>query len=191
MLKKNKILVLIASLLLFLVYAFPIWKIALEAPQYPEGLGLLIWVDKITGVNENDLQTLNGLNHYIGMKEIKPESIPELKIIPYVIGFFILSGLLIAFKGNEKWIIAWIFLFIVVGFVGIYDFYQWEYNYGHDLNSNAPIKVPGASYQPPLIGSKQLLNIKAISAPYIGSIIIFISIALAWIAQSSESKHKT
>ena len=123
------------------------------------------------------------------MKEINPESIPELKIIPYVIAFFMISGLGIAYKGNEKWIIAWILLFVIAGFIGIYDFYQWEYDYGHNLNPNAPIKVPGANYQPPLLGSKQLLNIKAISSPYIGSIIIFASIILVWFAQFSESKR--
>ena len=56
---------------------------------------------------------------------------------------------------------------------------MWEYNYGHDLNPNAPIKIPGMSYQPPLLGSEKLLNITATSIPYIGTWIIGITIMLA------------
>ena len=48
------------------------------------------------------------------------------------------------------------------------DFYRWNYEYGHNLDPNAAIKVPGMSYQPPLIGYKQLLNFGAYSIPDIG-----------------------
>jgi len=55
----------------------------------------------------------------------------------------------------------------------------WSYDYGHDLDPNAAIKIPGMTYQPPLIGSKQLLNIKATSLPDIGFYISVVSIVLA------------
>lgn len=186
--KKSRYLIAFSSLLLILVYFLPIWMISIEAPQYPEGMGLYIWINQITGENENDLRTLNGLNHYIGMKEIEPDSIPELVIIPYVILFFLIFGLFNSIKGNKKLILVWIGLFCLMGIVGIYDFWVWEYDYGHNLNPNAPIKVPGMNYQPPLIGEKQLLNINALSLPYIGSFIIFISIALNMLAYFLQSK---
>lgn len=175
----SKKILFVSSLILILVYFFPIWSIDLQAPQYPEGLGLKIWINQISGQKEFDLQNINGLNHYIGMKPINPEDIPELKIMPFIIGFMILFGLFNAFKGNRKTVITWIILFIILGAIGLYDFYIWEYNYGHNLSPDAPIKVPGMSYQPPLIGSKQLLNIKAVSLPDISSFIILISILLA------------
>jgi copper chaperone NosL len=68
---------------------------------------------------------------------------------------------------------------------------MWEYNYGHNLNPDAPIKVPGMTYQPPLIGSKQLLNIKAVSLPDISSIIILISVVLAVIAIYLDKKKNS
>lgn len=174
----SKILLLISSIILILVYFFPIWSIDLEAPQYPEGLGLRIYINEVTGQKDFDLQNINGLNHYIGMKPINPDDIPELKIMPYVIGIMIFFGLFNAFKGKQKTVIAWIILFLIFGAIGLYDFYMWEYNYGHNLDPNAPIKVPGMYYQPPLIGSKQLLNITAVSLPSISSFIILISIIL-------------
>jgi copper chaperone NosL len=187
----SKKIILVASLILIGVYFFPIWSIDLIAPQYPEGLGLKIWINEVTGKKENDLQNINGLNHYIGMKPINPDDIPELRIMPFVVGFMILFGLFNAFKGNKKTIYAWIIIFVLLGAVGLYDFYIWEYNYGHNLNPDAPIKVPGMTYQPPLIGSKQLLNINAVSLPDIGSFIILISIALNVVALIIDKKKSS
>ncbi|MFN3874036.1 MAG: hypothetical protein ACK4R9_13635 [Ignavibacterium sp.] len=184
----SKKILFLSSLILIGVYFFPLWNINLEAPQYPEGLGLRIWVNQITGFKENDLQNINGLNHYIGMKPIVPDDIPELKIMPFAIGFMIAFGLFNAFKGNRKTVYIWIILFLILGATGLYDFYIWEYNYGHNLDPNAPIKVPGMTYQPPLIGSKQLLNINAISLPSVSSYLILISIVLALVALIIDKK---
>lgn len=176
--KLSRILTIIASIILILVYFFPIWSISLEAPQYPEGLGLLIYVDKIVGQKEKDLENINGLNHYIGMKHIEPESIPELKFMPLIIAFFIVLGLVTAFY-TKKWLkYFWLVLFILVTFIGIYDFYMWEYDYGHNLNRNAAIKIPGMAFQPPLIGGLQLLNFYVTSWPHLGVLIIGLSIIL-------------
>jgi len=184
----SKKLLLASALILVGVFLFPLWNINLEAPQYPEGLGIRIWVNQITGYKENDLQSINGLKHYIGMKPINPDDIPELKIMPFAIGFMILFGLFNSFKGNRKTVYAWIILFLILGAIGLYDFYVWEYNYGHNLSPDAPIKVPGMSYQPPLIGSKQLLNINAVSLPSISSFIILISVLLAVMAIIVDKK---
>ena len=166
--KRSRILIAIAALLLGLVYVAPLWRIELEAPQYPEGLGMLIGVSNIEGMSPNDLQNINGLNHYIGMAAIVPDSIPELRIMPWVFGFFILSGLLVALIGRRKLFYVWTVAFTVMALVGMADFYKWEYDYGHDLDPTAAIQVPGLSYQPPLIGSRQILNFKATAWPGIG-----------------------
>jgi len=187
---KSRVLIAFAALMLILTFFFPLWKIDLNAPQYPEGLGLRIWLDKISGLKPNDLQSINGLNHYIGMKEIIPDSIPELKIMPYIIIFMIAFGLFNAYLKNRKLVYIWLILFVILGAVGLYDFYMWAYDYGHNLNPNAPIKVPGMTYQPPLIGSKQLLNITAVSLPSVAAIIIFISMFLNIAALYVDSKRK-
>lgn len=180
-----------AAIILAGIYLFPIWSISLEAPQYPEGIGLNIWINKIEGKAEHDLQNINGLNHYIGMKKITPESIRELTLMPPIIGFMIISGVLVAIFGNRKWILAWLLTFILLAMVGLADFYLWEYDYGHNLDPSAAIKIPGMSYQPPLIGSKQLLNFNATSLPHIGFFFALISIGFAaWSWASEKSIHK-
>ena len=62
---------------------------------------MYIWLYTINGHHPHDLDNINGLNHYIGMKEIVPDSIPELKLMPYIMGFMILLAL-IAYFINKK-----------------------------------------------------------------------------------------
>jgi copper chaperone NosL len=79
---------------------------------------------------------------------------------------------------------------ILVGIAGLYDFWRWEYNHGHNLSPDAPIKVPGMSYQPPLLGCKELLNITACSWPHIGGILLFIVLGILFWIWYNEYKHK-
>lgn len=175
MTKRSVIIVFVASLLLVSTYFLPLWRITLEAPQYPGGLQLDIYINKIGGQDENILQNINILNHYIGMKKIIPEAIPELKILPIVVAFFIALGIATALIKKKFLLLVWLGLFIVFGVLSMYDFYLWEYDYGHNLDPTAPIKVPGMVYQPPLFGSKMLLNFKATSLPASGAIMMIIS----------------
>ena len=71
---------------------------------------------------------------------------------------------------------------VIIGILGIYDFYLWEYDYGHDLSDMAPIKVPGQAYQPPLIGGKWLLNFYATSWPNWGALFFALPMLLAGFA---------
>ncbi|HRK60409.1 MAG TPA: hypothetical protein PLI74_12255, partial [Candidatus Kapabacteria bacterium] len=102
----SKLIMIIGSLLLIGVYFFPIWSISLDAPQYPEGIGLKIHVNTIVGNEENDLNNINNLNHYIGMKRIEPESIKELQYMPYIIGFMALSGVIIGIVASRKLVLS-------------------------------------------------------------------------------------
>lgn len=187
--RRSKTLMLTASLILIGAYFLPIWEISLEAPQYPEGLGLKIWINSIGGQNRGDLNKVNNLNHYIGMKEIVPEAIPELKIMPVVIGIMILFGLLAALSGKRALVYIWTLLFIIMGIAGMVDFYLWEYDYGHNLDPNAAIKIPGMNYQPPLLGSKQLLNFTATSLPGIGGHLVWLSMVLGILASFREFRN--
>ncbi len=169
----------LGALLLGALYLLPLWHIALKAPQYPEGIGMYIWVDQITGQKPHDLQNINGLNHYIGMKPIDPDAIPELRFMPVALGALIASGLGAALWGRRRGLYLWTAAFTAGALAGLADFYRWGYDYGHSLDPTAAIKIPGMSYQPPLLGSKQILNFIATSLPAAGGWIAFLVLALA------------
>lgn len=155
----------VLALALLALFALPLWHVALLAPQYPEGLGFHIWVNRMTG----DLQSINGLNHYIGMQAIEPDSIPELRLMPWALGGLVAAGLVAAAWGRRAALTAWVALLGVGALAGLADFWKWGHDYGHNLDPTAAIKIPGMSYQPPVLGSKQLLNFHATSLPAAGA----------------------
>ena len=99
----SRILVLAASLLMIGGFFLPVWQIDLSAPQYPEGLGMKIWIDKLSG----DIDIINGLNHYIGMKHIKAEMFPEFSYMKYILGALIGIGLLVTALGKKPVLYTW------------------------------------------------------------------------------------
>ena len=186
--KLSIILLSISGIGLVISIFVPIWAIYLEAPQYPEGLGMFLHANKITG----DYEIINGLNHYIGMKTIHQEDFWEFKVLPYALGFFAVLAFLFAFLKKKWGLYLFTVLFLLFGIAFMIDFWLWEYDYGHNLNPNAPIIVPGMSYQPPLLGFKQLLNFGAYSYPDVGGWIMFavgiISLVLSVLEFKSSNK---
>jgi copper chaperone NosL len=160
----TRLILILSGLGLIAVLFVPLWTIDLQAPQYPEGLALIIYPNGLGG----NVEIINGLNHYIGMKTLHTEDFFEFKVLPYLIGFFAVAFLVVGAIGRRKWMYILLSLYIVFGVIAMVDFYKWEYNYGHDLNPHAAIQVPGMAYQPPLIGYKQLLNFSAYSIPAMG-----------------------
>ena len=170
----TRFITLAAAVSLVAVIFLPLWRIELSAPQYPEGLNLIIYPNKLGG----DVEVVNGLNHYIGMRTLHAEDFVEFAVLPYIIGVFAVFGFLTFFI-NRKWFFTiWTGLFLLFAVVAMVDFYRWEYNYGHNLDPTAPIRVPGMAYQPPLIGYKQLLTFGAYSIPDAGGW-IFVAIGLS------------
>ena len=113
-----RLLMLAAAVLLAALFVFPMWSITLIAPQYPHGVTMHIWINKLGGDEPAVLQNINILNHYVGMKYIEPESIPELKYFPYVIMTMMGLGLIFAWL-NKRWMfLAWTVLLIVLAAAG-------------------------------------------------------------------------
>lgn len=163
---------------LLAVIILPIWRIELIAPQYPEGLELLIYSNNLGG----QVDIINGLNHYIGMKVLNVDDFIEFKVLPYIIAVYAALFLFTGLLGRRKMVYVLFGLFLLFGIVAMVDFYIWLYDYGHNLDPNAAIKVPGMAYQPPLLGYKVLLNFIAFSIPDTGGwIFIGCGIALAFV----------
>lgn len=179
----SRIAILVAGLALVAVLFTPIWRIELTAPQYPEGLTLLIHANKLAG----SVEIINGLNHYIGMKTLHTDDFVEFKVLPGIILFFSALFILSAIIAGRKLMYFLFGLFVTFGVLAMVDFWRWEYDYGHNLDPNAAIIVPGMAYQPPLIGFKQLLNFGAYSIPDIGGwifigagLILLVCVVLEW-----------
>lgn len=184
---------IVGSLLLLGLFKFPLWNIMLGAPQYPDPLGMNIFIQGIEGNEEFDIQNIDGLNHYIGMKTIpKVEEMWEFDVFPKVIAFMVALGVLIGVLGffgkvSYKWFLGWFILMSVLGALGMYDFNLWLIDYGTDLDPKAimaytqPDGTP-MSYKPPLIGYQKMLNFDVDSWPATGAYMIFIGMLLTLVA---------
>ena len=181
-----------AALLLAISPLLPIWRISLLAPQYPEGMGMVIRLNTIEGAKENDLENINHLNHYIGMRLIEPADMPELAYMPWVVVGIAAAGFVVAALGWRPAVYAWALVFGAGAIGGMADFWWRMYTYGHTLDfAHAAIQIPGLAYQPPLIGSKQIANFTASAWPASGGIAITLAAALTlaavWLSFQSRA----
>ncbi len=184
---------IVGPLLLLGLYVFPLWTIMLGAPQYPDPLGMNIHIDGIRGVNEFDIQNIDGLNHYIGMKTLpKPEEMWEFSTFPLVIGIMIGLGVFIGILGyfkkvNYKWFLGWFIVMSILGALGMYDFNEWMVDYGTNLDPNAIMKLANPdgtpmTYKPPLFGHTKMLNFDVTSLPATGAWCMFTGMMLTIVA---------
>lgn len=192
--KQSNLFMITGALLLIGLFFLPMWNITLEAPQYPEPIGMDIYINKFADAHPNDIKNINIMNHYVGMQDI-PENIPEFKLFPYFAVGMIVLGVAIGFIGKKNLYLAWCGVMIILGSIAIYDFYLWEYDYGHNLKETAAIKftTPDGepmAYQPPLIGSKMILNFKAISMPRIATYMMFIGMVFSVLAFKQAKKEE-
>ena len=190
--KKSKIIMIVGALLIIALFFFPLWRITIEAPQYPEAIGMYIWINKIADMEPNDIKNINLMNHYIGMKDI-PLHLSEFDLFPYVIGVMSFLGVIAGFIGKRKLYITWVVTMAILGTLGMYDFYLWEYEYGHNLDPHASIQFMDTegnpmAYQPPLIGNKMLLNFMARSWPATGAYFLLSGMILSVVAFYVDKK---
>ena len=143
----------------------------MEAPQYPSGLSLDIYAYKLEGGNDGQhLAEINTLNHYIGMRSLDREALGDLDWIPFALGALAIFTLRVAAIGNVS---ALVDLVVGTAYVSLFAFGRFVYTlyvFGHNLNPQAPVKVPG--FMPVVIGTKKIANFTTHSWPAAGSLLL-------------------
>lgn len=169
---------------------FPLWRLHLTAPQYQEGLRLDIYAWKIQGggLNGNDLNEINNLNHYIGMKPIQQADFNEMQIMPFMFGVFILLALRAAVIGPMRAVVD---LFVLASWFGVFSiasFYYRLWSYGHHLDPKAPMKIE--PFTPLLLGKQTIANFTQASFPQLGTYLLWLFMALLLAAMWSSRKEE-
>lgn len=176
------------------LFAFrePLWRISMEAPQYPNGLWMDVYPYKLdAGHDGHDIVEINTLNHYIGMHRIVPEDFAELGYMPFVLGVLIILTLRVAAIGNIRMLID---LTVVCGYgLGflLARFVYRLYVFGHELDPNAPFDVE--PFTPVVIGTKQIANFTTHSLPQTGTYLIAVfatGLALVTVAELWMGKRR-
>jgi copper chaperone NosL len=161
---------------LVLSFASPLWRISMEAPQYPRGLWMEIYAHKVEAGNKGQhLDEINNLNHYIGMQKIDRAALTDLDWIPFALGALILLTLRVAVIGNVRMLLD---LVVLAGYVATFAGARFVYRlwvFGHQLDPRAPVDV--APFMPALFGTKQIANFSTHSFPQLGSYLVAVFLA--------------
>lgn len=169
--RRARLAVLGGALLLVLAPLFPLWKITMFAAQFPEGLRLSIYTHKVVGGQGGvDLQGINILNHYIGMREISAADFVEMKFIPFALGVFFLIALRTAVFARVGSLVDVTVLFGYFAVFSFAVFWYRMYTYGHQLSPEAPIKV--VAFTPPIFGHQHIANFDVYSYPAAGTFLL-------------------
>lgn len=141
-----------AAALLFASIKFPWWGMKFFAPQYPEGLDIVVYPSKLDG----NIDIVNGLNHYIGMAPFSNESFPELQYLPGLIMGLAVIFIIVALFRRKNLLYIPVGLLAVGGAIGIYDMKRWLTKFGTELDPKAPIELE--PFVPPILGENILAN---------------------------------
>ena len=158
-----------AAVLLFISIFLPYWKITLFAPQYPQGLAATMYVNRLTG----DVQEIDELNHYIGMKPMG-----EAAVLERTLSIFIVIGLALLIAA-AVYVHNPLALFLCIPavmypafFVG--DLYFWMRNFGMNLDRNAALSGAIKPFVPPILGAGKIAQFSTTATWEIG---LYLSIA--------------
>jgi uncharacterized membrane protein len=149
---------LIAALLLIASIFFPYWKMTLQAPQYPKGLSITAYINKLTG----DVGEIDGLNHYIGMRPLAEAA--QLERSLSIAAVSVLSLLLVAaIFIHSKYTVLLALPAILYPFIFLGDMYYWLRNFGLNLDPTAPFSNAIKPFVPPILGVGKLAQFVTIA----------------------------
>lgn len=155
--------------------ALPLWSLRVHpAFMGQKWLDIDVWgYGAVTG----PLDSLNIANHYVGLKDIKPEEMIELRLLPLLYPLMAVVNGLILFGDEAKYRIGkWLGLATLLGVVGYFQW--WLYRYGHDIDPQlARIEID--PFTPYVTGYYKIANFEIIAFFNIGYIILLVSYILS------------
>ncbi|MFP8952192.1 hypothetical protein ACLI4Z_04345 [Natrialbaceae archaeon A-arb3/5] len=172
----RRALPLAAAALLLVAIALPMWRITLEAPQYPDGLLVELYAYPRL---EGDVGETQALNRYVGFYypdpvyldpnyEVNPNAIevPEWSVGPLAFVTVAAAGVFVALAPTVRKLKLGLTCQIagtITVFVGMFAMIQYRlHQAGHTLDPNAPMRGID-EFTPPLLGTYEIANISGLA----------------------------
>lgn len=154
------LMLLIAAGLLAASFLMPYWKMTLHAPQYPKGLHVVAYLNRLTG----DVHEIDGLNHYIGMRPLNEAAQLERQtsaMLVVVVALLLLGAALI----HSKWaaLLAAPVILFPIGFLA--DLQFWLANFGTNLDPHAALSNSIKPFVPPVLGEGIIGQFRTVAVP--------------------------
>lgn len=174
----------VAAVLLVISIFVPYWRLHLWAPQFPAGLTIDAYVNRLEG----DVDQLEGLNHYVGMESFEHGAVFERSIA--VAGIVAMAGLILAGAYiRSRWVVLFVLPGLLFPLIFMGDLQWWLWRYGHELDPLAPFAAAVGKFTPPLFGPAEIAQFETKALPGPGLILsvvasVVIGVGLWWHRQA-------
>ncbi len=166
-------LMMLAALLLMTSMFLPYWSMKMEAPQYPDGLFVNVYVNRLEG----DMREIDALNHYLGMPTLDEggrfeRSISLISIV--VLGLLLMAGVFV----HNQW--AGILAIPALAFplVFVADLWWILYSYGHSIDPNSALGAAIEPFTPPILGRGTIAQFATIAQFEIGFYLAIVAVGV-------------
>ncbi|MEZ5175429.1 MAG: cytochrome C [Acidimicrobiia bacterium] len=162
-----------AALLLMVSLLLPYWVLNLKAPQFPDGLQVRAYVNRLEG----DVVELEGLNHYVGLKSFEDAAVFERSVA--IMAVIVFAGLLVAaLLIHSRWVLLLVLPGLLFPIVFLADLQFWLWNFGNNLDPRAPLAAAVGEFTPPVFGSAEIAQFDTLALPGLGLILAMIASVL-------------
>jgi len=137
-----------AAALLVISVFLPYWRMRLNAPQYPNGLFVTVYVNRMVG----DIREIDGLNHYIGMAPLEQAAQIERSLAPIALAVIVLMIVGVAFI-HSKWLAIFAIPAMTFPVIFLADMWIWLWYYGNNLDPTAALSSSIEPFTPMILGT--------------------------------------
>ena len=170
--RPSRFLIISAGLLLVSLL-FPYWVLRLDAPQFPDGLTVTAYVNRLEG----DVGELEGLNHYVGLGSFEDAAVFERSIaVVAIVGLAALLGA--ALFIHSRWVLVLTVPALLFPLVFLADLQYWLYDFGHNLDPLAPLAAAVGEFTPPIFGPAEIAQFETLALPGLGLLLALASSVL-------------
>lgn len=163
-----------AALILMISMMLPYWSMKMTAPQYPKGLKVSVYINRIEG----DIREIDSLNHYLGMPPLDEGG--KLERSFSVIAITTLGLLLVAsvFVHN-KWATLFVLPASAYPIVFLADLWYILYTYGHSIDPKSALGGAIKPFTPPIFGEGKIGQFGTFASAEIGLILAVVAVLVA------------
>jgi hypothetical protein len=136
----------------------PYWSLVLHAPQYPKGLVVNAYINHLEG----DVQEIDGLNHYIGMRPLNEAAQLERTISIFAIIALALLVLAAVFI-HSPWAALLSLPAVLLPPVFLADLFFWLNHFGQNLDPNAALSNSVDPFTPTILGEGFIGQFKTVA----------------------------
>ncbi|TAH48888.1 MAG: cytochrome C [Chloroflexota bacterium] len=137
----------IAGLILIASTFLPYWRMDMTAPQYPKGLYVNVFVNRLEG----DMKEVDALNHYLGMPPLDMGGQLERSLSLFAIlsiGLILTASVFV----HNRLAVLLALPMLAYPLIFLADLWYILYTYGHSIDPQSALGGAIKPFTPPLVG---------------------------------------